>query len=137
MSRRAVSWLLLPRDVAFASSAHPVERCVIFVVKTFGQIGEICQALYTEAFTSFCNTFDGAMCSDPPPLPAGTIHGVEDRTVFFLFPDRLLANLLLDLSCLFGMALRPSRSCLSMPPGNLATLEAGVICVPNNWQFNL
>ena len=50
---------------------------------------------------------------------------------------RGIQDFVLDLSRLLGLALRPSRSCLLMPLGNLATLEAGVISDPNNWQFNL
>ena len=92
------------------------------VVKAFGsvkhegpstskrQIGEICQALYTEAFTSFCQTYDGAMCSDLPRhhclLPP---HGVEDCTVFSSFSCApcCIRDLLLDLSRLLGLALSP------------------------------
>ena len=108
---------------------------LIFVVKARGsvkhegpstskrQIGEICQALYTGAFTPICHTYDGAMCSEPFCL-----HMVWRTALlfFFLFPVRLVAfaNLLLDRSRLFGLALHPFRSCLSMPPGNLVTLEA-------------
>ena len=51
------------------------------------QIGEICQALYTEAVTSFCQTYDGAMCSNLPwhhcLLPP---HVVEDCTVLLTSP---------------------------------------------------
>ena len=47
------------------------------------QKGDICHALTTEAFTFFCQAYDGAMCSGPPRhhclLPP---HVVEDCTVF-------------------------------------------------------
>ena len=92
-------------------------------------VGEVCQAV--------CQTCDGAMCSNLPGhhclLPP---HGVEDCTVFTSFFFLLCAwlqsrDLLLHLSRLFCLAPRSSRSCLSMPLGKLATLEAGVFCVPN------
>ena len=86
-------------------------------------IGVICQALNTEAITSFCQAYDGAMCSDLHRIHcflASTWRGGMHR-FFFLSPVRLVAfaNLLRDLSCPLGLSLRPSRSCLSMPPKNL------------------
>ena len=106
-----------------------------FVVKALGsvkheghttskqQIGVICEARNTEAFTSFCHAYDGAMCSGlighhciQPP------HGVEDTAVFtssFFCAWLHSRDRLLVLARLLGQTLRPSRSCLSMPPGNL------------------
>ena len=48
-------------------------------------------------------------------------HDVKDSTVFSSFSHAFSCNrdLLLDLSRLLGLALRPSRSCLLVPPGNL------------------
>ena len=90
-----------------------------FVVKALGsvkhegpttsmrQIGVICQTLNTEAFTSFCQAYDGAMCSDLPRhrclLPP---HGVEDCTV--VFSSSFLCAWLHS---------RPSRSLPSSWPG--------------------
>ena len=62
------------------------------------QTGEVCHALYTEAFTSFCHAYDRARCSDPPGhhclLPP---HVAEDCTVFSSFfcarlPSRLFSR---------------------------------------------
>ena len=82
------------------------------------QIGVTCHALTTEAFTSFCQMFDGAtcFCLQPP-------HGVVDSTVFYF----------LEFSRLFGLTLRLSRSCLSMPPGTLTTSEAVIFAGSRAW----
>ena len=75
------------------------------------QIGEICQALYTEAFTSFCHAYDRAMCSNLPRhhclLPP---HDVEGCTVFPFFScaHGCFRDCLLDVSRLLGLTLRPS-----------------------------
>ena len=94
------------------------------------QKGEICQALNTEAFTSFCQAYDGAMCSElrgqhfllPP-------YGVQDCTASSSSSRALgcIRDLLLDLSRLLGLALRPSRSCLSLPPG--------ILCHAGGWHL--
>ena len=87
-----------------------------FDVKAFGSvkhngptsskrhIGVICQALYTEAFTSFCQTYDGAMFSDiywhhcllPPPgvefspLPVCLVALATNSSIFPVFFDLAL-----------------------------------------------
>ena len=57
------------------------------------QSGEICQAFYTEAFTSFCQTYDRAICSNLPGhhclLPP---HVVEDCSVFSSFFVLMVAS---------------------------------------------
>ena len=70
------------------------------------QIGVICQTLNIEAFTSFCQAYDRAMCSDFPwhncLLPP---HGVEDCTVVFSPLSCVLGHIrdfLLDISRLLG-----------------------------------
>ena len=82
------------------------------------QIGVTCHALTTEASTSFCQMFDGATCFCLQ-LP----HGVAVSTVFYF----------LEFSRLFGLTLRLSRSCLSMPPGTLTTPEAGIFSGSRAW----
>ena len=95
------------------------------------QIGEICQALYTEAFTSFCQTYDGAMCSDFPGTIAFCLHMVWRMALVSSAPC-LYARLHLRPSPrsfpFLGLALRPSRSCLSMPPGNLCHAGGWHLC---------
>ena len=62
------------------------------------------------------------------------------RTALFLFsfPCAWLhsRDLLLDLSRLLDLTLRPLRSCLVMPPGTLATLEAGTCAGSREWNFS-
>ena len=83
------------------------------------QSGEICQALLTEAFTSFCQACDGTMGSSLPRhhcllLP----HVTEDRTVLLLFAPRApVLPTRLSARCLLSS--RPDtafiRSCLLLP----------------------
>ena len=56
------------------------------------QIGVICRALNTEAFTSFYQAYDGTKCYCPPWHHClFTPHGVENCTVLTLFPLRMAA----------------------------------------------
>ena len=116
-----------------------------FVVKALGsvkhegrttskqQIGRFCEALNPEAFTSFCLAYDGAMCSGLLGHHClQSPHCVEDSTVFtssFFCAWLHSRDLLLVLARLLGQTLRPSRSCLSMPPGNL--------CRAGGWRLRI
>ena len=62
------------------------------------QIGKICQALYTEAFTSFCQTYDGAMCALASLSTIAFSLHVVWRTALFSHP----------LSCALGCICEPS-----------------------------
>ena len=73
------------------------------------QNGEICQALFTEAFTSFCQAYDGTMGSTLPRhwclLPA---HVSENCTFFPSCAPVCPRVCLLDVSRPLGLTLRPS-----------------------------
>ena len=92
------------------------------------QIGEFCQALYTEAFTSFCQAYYGAMCSGLPRHHClQPPHGVKDCTVFTSFScaHGCIRDPLLDRSRLLGLALRPSAPVFRCHREIFATLETG------------
>ena len=101
-------------------------------------IGKISQALYTEAFTSFCQAYTGAMCSGlprhhclHPPL------GVGDSTVLLPLSCVLgyIRDLLLDISRLLGLALRPFDPVFRCHWEIFATLEAGTCAGSRAWHF--
>ena len=82
----------------------------------------ICHALTTEAFTSSCQAYNGAMCSGLPRHHCFFLH-MLCRTALLLLSFFCAwlhsRDLLLDVSRLLDdLTLRLSRSCLPMPLGN-------------------
>ena len=103
------------------------------------QIGDICQALYTEAFPSFCHAYDRKMCSDLPRNHCFCLHMVWTAALFLLAfscAHGCLRDLLLDLSRLLGLTLRPSALVFRCHREAFDTLKAGICAGSCTWYLS-
>ena len=106
----------LPRDSAPVRLLRSLVLCSSSTFSHYAQIALPCRDSVTRSAVAL------------PGTVAFFLHTVWKIALFLLsFPCAWLhsRDLLLDLSRLLDLTLRPLRSRLVMPPGTLATLEAG------------